>query len=504
MSTRLMGQETEYAIRFTPKEDDGHPGNLRLYRALERAIRKLVVTRPEANFARKSGFFVENGGAFNYEALPEAPEGGLLEGSTPECAGPSEVVLFQRAQETLVKKAIPLATAELEKDGIRGELALIKNCRDAEGRVYGVQENYETTIATGFSLRMYQLSVILSMLSIALIGLPLFLLSGLLAFSYGLLSLIVPFLLPYGFRVRQAILEDNEEKENQDYPVDVMSLPDEGNLQRVRQLFYYCCQRISEILVFPVMLATNAIGFRSQKRALLPFLISRQIVTGGGSLRHNGAFALSERADALCRVTRFGMDDKRKSIFDLGNLYKKTIVAGIELLIFKPRQLSLLLRPRQRMQLGFSDANRAQVSEYLKFGTTALIMEMAESRLLEDVPRLADPLQAARQISGDSTLSVQVAVLGRDPMSALELQRFYLEKARQYLRRTPSVSMEYHTVVRMWGEVLHALETNPNQLVGRIDWVTKRFLLETAGAQTVLCGQEEDRHSLSRAEVRVL
>jgi len=52
------------------------------------------------------------------------------------------------------------------------------------------------------------------------------------------------------------------------------------------------------------------------------------------------------------------------------------------------------------MQLGFSDANRAQVVGYLKFGTTALILETSESRLLDNAPRLADPLQSARQISG--------------------------------------------------------------------------------------------------------
>ena len=36
--------------------------------------------------------------------------------------------------------------------------------------------------------------------------------------------------------------------------------------------------------------------------------------------------------------------------------------------------------------------------------------------------------------------------------------------------------------MRLWGDALDTLERDPGELVGRLDWVTKRYLLETAGA----------------------
>ncbi len=39
---------------------------------------------------------------------------------------------------------------------------------------------------------------------------------------------------------------------------------------------------------------------------------------------------------------------------------------------------------------------------------------------------------------------------------------------------------EAKDVLNRWGEVLSLLETNPSDLVGRLDWVTKRYLLQTA------------------------
>src|SRR5262249_61061252 len=36
-------------------------------------------------------------------------------------------------------------------------------------------------------------------------------------------------------------------------------------------------------------------------------------------------------------------------------------------------------------------------------------------------------------------------------------------------------------VLRLWEETLNALGRDPSRLVGRLDWVTKRYLLDAAG-----------------------
>ena len=53
--------------------------------------------------------------------------GGLIEGATPECRGPLQVVRYQRAQDQLLSQCARLAEVD-------GELSLVKNDRDAHGQ----------------------------------------------------------------------------------------------------------------------------------------------------------------------------------------------------------------------------------------------------------------------------------------------------------------------------------------------------------------------------------
>ena len=94
-----MGQETEYAIRFSPKF--GRPGNDKIYRFVAEAIGTRVRTEPGL-YPKRPQIFTQNGGAFHYEYLPHRFEGGLIEGATPECRGPGQLLLYQRAQESLL------------------------------------------------------------------------------------------------------------------------------------------------------------------------------------------------------------------------------------------------------------------------------------------------------------------------------------------------------------------------------------------------------------------
>jgi len=62
-------------------------------------------------------------------------------------------------------------------------------------------------------------------------------------------------------------------------------------------------------------------------------------------------------------------------------------------------------------------------------------------------------------------------------------------------------SAEAQEVVRLWEETLDALEDDPVRLVGKLDWVTKRFFVDSAGQGASI---EEKRkldmryHELSR------
>ena len=159
MLARLAGLETEYAVRFTPVTTEAgevsrRPGNHVVYRALAAAVGELWWPRAPASAAgaEDGRIFTQTGASLCYESISDAPGGGLVEGGTPECRGPSQLLCHQKAMDALLVRALPACSARLATLGYRGELGLIKNCRDAEGHVYGAQESYEVLVARGLGL----------------------------------------------------------------------------------------------------------------------------------------------------------------------------------------------------------------------------------------------------------------------------------------------------------------------------------------------------------------
>jgi proteasome accessory factor A len=69
----------------------------------------------------------------------------------------------------------------------------------------------------------------------------------------------------------------------------------------------------------------------------------------------------------------------------------------------------------------------------------------------------------------------------------LDLQRFYFEACCRFLQRRPEAGREPREILALWGETLEALKETqatghlPASLVGSIDWVTKKHLLDKAG-----------------------
>jgi proteasome accessory factor A len=61
--------------------------------------------------------------------------------------------------------------------------------------------------------------------------------------------------------------------------------------------------------------------------------------------------------------------------------------------------------------------------------------------------------------------------------SAIHVQREYLEMARRYVA-TREVEPEINELIVEWERVLGALERDPMELRGEIDWVIKRALIE--------------------------
>lgn len=466
MPHRLMGLETEFCVRCSSPSPFAHrPSKKEVCLAILRAVDRVVPAAPgdragEPHFQH----FVQNGGAFSFEVVPIGSNDGLLESATPECRGASQLLLYQRAQEAVIQRALPVARARLAGRGFDVDLAVVKNSRDADGHVFGTQENYEVEIARGWRLLLYRsgLAVLLPVITLLLV---LLFIAGVLAFFViAAIALVFPAARQY-FR---------------DFDLDSSPLSDWGDLRsdfppRFLRVSAAIAMAVASPVALSFLLFLRLTAFHAIRSRAMAFLVSRQVVTGAGTLHDDGRFGLSERAESISSTIRTSVRQRSRSLFDTANILKRLFMNdGIV------RSVTGLFSRRQRLQLGSSDSNCAQTAEFLKVGVTSLVLDMIEAGFLDDAPRVLRPVKALKQISRDTTLRTRVAVADGGAMTALELQRWYLRRAETYLSSERVASLESWEIVRLWRTTLQALEHDPFSLVGRIDWVTKHVLMADA------------------------
>ena len=210
------------------------------------------------------------------------------------------------------------------------------------------------------------------------------------------------------------------------------------------------------------------------RRQLTPFLLSRPIIAGSGMIDEQGNFLLADKATAMNCLTGFGGLLGDRPIYCLGHFFK-AVYADAWL---APEQYLRLFHTRQRLQIALGDSNLAETAEYLRIGTTLLVIDMIEAGEMPAVPHVPRPLAALRIICSDPTLASRISLGKQQSARALDIQRFYLEACRRFLDRHPEATPEARDVLRRWEVALDLLGEDPQALVGTLDWVTKRFILD--------------------------
>ena len=210
-------------------------------------------------------------------------------------------------------------------------------------------------------------------------------------------------------------------------------------------------------------LVARAIPFPRLVSGLMPFLASRQVIAGAGKVGVEaqesgfvpGTYQLSQRADFM--ETELSVDTMHNR--PILNTRDEPHADGK-----KYRRLHLIL----------GDANMCEYATALKVGTTQLVLELiARGRvpLLE----LDQPVTAIKQISRDADLKAVVRLKDRRQLSGLEIQECYCEAAR---RELSGADPETDWVLQEWSATLRLLMQDRGELVGKLDWVTKQWLLE--------------------------
>ncbi|MBM3846424.1 MAG: peptidase [Verrucomicrobia bacterium] len=135
-----------------------------------------------------------------------------------------------------------------------------------------------------------------------------------------------------------------------------------------------------------------------------------------------------------------------------------------------------LADPRQyrRLHLIHGDTNVLPSALFLKVGSTRLVFDLLEQDALPGL-MLMDAVETLRQISRQPAPPWLIRLADGSQADALEALQLYLAAAKHQLKgRDP----ETDAVLLLWERSLAALERNPLALVGQVDWITKKYLLE--------------------------
>ena len=215
-------------------------------------------------------------------------------------------------------------------------------------------------------------------------------------------------------------------------------------------------------------------------KVLIPFLISRQIYAGAGKILttpKGPVFCLSQRAEHIWEGVSSATTRSRPIINTRDEPH-----ADAE----RYRRLHVIV----------GDSNMSEYANFLKIGTTSIILTMLEDKgqVLRDLT-LENPIRAIREISSDISLTTRVRLANGREISAIDIQTEYLERALRY-RDLKGFTPDEDRALTMWEATMSQLTKDPSELWRQCDWVAKHRLIEQY--------QQRDNLGLGHAKMALL
>lgn len=222
-------------------------------------------------------------------------------------------------------------------------------------------------------------------------------------------------------------------------------------------------------------LVDRAVPFTDLASRLIPFLVTRQVFTGAGRVGigqrgETPGFQVSQRADYI------------EAEIGLETTLRRPIVNTRDEPHADPDRW-------RRLHVIIGDATMLEVATYLRLGTTSLVLWLIERAVAEGgaggalaaVDRLAlrDPVHAVHLVSHDLTLTTRVELADGRRLTAIEVQREYLDAVRTALAHVGDpLDAQTTDVLDRWQSVLDGLATDPASCARTVEWLAKLRLLE--------------------------
>ncbi len=204
-------------------------------------------------------------------------------------------------------------------------------------------------------------------------------------------------------------------------------------------------------------------SFKQIVEQLMPFFVSRQIYSGAGKVG-------SENRANPCDYQLAQRSDFFETEVALDTMVKRPIINTRD----EPHADREKYR---RLHVIVGDSNMSEYTIWLRQGVTALVLAMIEDGAASRDLSLRDPVRAIREVSHDTALGLELELISGRKLSALQVQREYLEMALRYAadRLLPDWTP---AILEHWGQVLDALARDPYELADRLDWVIKKVMIE--------------------------
>ncbi len=206
--------------------------------------------------------------------------------------------------------------------------------------------------------------------------------------------------------------------------------------------------------------------------ALLAFLATRQIFTGAGRVGQANPLAFDFEVPPTEEAIDFQLSQRADHI--VNDIYQWV---QFNRAIINARDEPLAdYRKYRRLHLLIGDSNMSPFANALKIGTTACILSLLEAELLPNDLTLLDAVQATREISRDPARRWIVELEDGRSIGALDVQWQLHALAAQHLGGRDE---ETDWLLESWSYTLDALPNKPESLLGGVDWISKKWLLET-------------------------
>lgn len=205
--------------------------------------------------------------------------------------------------------------------------------------------------------------------------------------------------------------------------------------------------------------------YLDQIEALLPFLITRQLICGAGKVLttpRGTIYSLSQRADHMWEGVSSATTRSRPIINTRD----------------EPHADSEAFR---RLHVIVGDSNMSEMTTLVKVVSMDFVLRLLETNNLKKDFTLDNPIRAIRDVSHDITGQAQVTLANGETMSALAMQFEYLAMVKDYVASGDmNMTNEHVIALELWERTLNAIESGNHGLISQdIDWAIKKQLLDS-------------------------